>query len=722
MLKDFERSHSKPKKKTLPLQLFLITAVTLIILVFIAISELKTDEQINALSGDHAELVRSYDERSKGLSLFAILVISFSASAILLAYWRYERRLEFKVEEQTRELKDVMRFNQDMLDNSPIGILTIDFRGEIVYASPAMRNIAGVKSEKNLVGLNILDMKASEEAGLIEYFTQGLEGKSFDIEDVSYTSQTTGKKSIRHYRGVPLLDEWGNVKYLQLLIEDVSEKRRVEAEMMWTIDGTSTPIFLIDLNHKVRFWNKAMEELTGFKKEDILGTNDHWKAFYDEYHPTLADILVDGEIDSLPQLYEKYSPSTLIPNAYQAEGWRIKGTKYISFTASPICDPHGQLIAVVETVNDLTDSIISDEHYKNIVDNVNDLIMLLNTKGEVVFANEKLEEMFGYSQEDLLMTSFTRLIHESDKDRVILSILHASESSASLKNIEMKAKRKDSSEFYVEISSGFMKHDGQVTGIHLILRDITERKKAEKLIKRELEELKKLDELKDDFVAITAHEMKTPLISILTLPDMMLDDETLTDEQIQNLKILLSDGRKLKTIISRILTESRLKSGKINYDFTDCSFLDLVEEQLCTFDMRFKEKNVIFQLNVPKNLPQVKADVNLIGEVVTNLLDNALKFTKEGGSITLEAKLEGDMVVVGVADSGIGIKAEHLTNVFDKFYQIEHRDDRNYGGTGLGLHICEEIMEKHGGKIWVESEYEVGTTFYFSLPICGNKG
>jgi PAS domain S-box-containing protein len=397
--------------------------------------------------------------------------------------------------------------------------------------------------------------------------------------------------------------------------------------------------------------------------------------------------------------------------------WMMDGSKYLSMTASPIYDPQGEMVAAVQTVHDLTEVAISQERYRTVVDSANDPIMLINSKCGIVFSNDRVADVFGLPMEDVIGADFSVLVDPSVAGVVMQALTQAMAGGKTLRNLEFKSRRKDGSTFFAELSAGCIDHGGTVNGMQITIRDVTERKRAEELVRMQLKELRELDEMKDDFVSITAHEMKTPLISILNVPDIMLDDKNLTPEQRDGLSVVLADGRKLKTIIERILTESRLKAGKIAYDFAPCSVLDMVSDQRFTFERRFKEKSIAFEMKVDEGLPKVRADANLFGEVVANLLDNALKFTKGGGRIEVGARLEGESVLVWVRDDGIGMKPEHLGKIFEKFYQVEHRDDRNYGGTGLGLHICKEIIGAHGGRIWAESQPGKGTAFYFTIPI-----
>ncbi|MFC2163155.1 PAS domain S-box protein [Candidatus Altiarchaeota archaeon] len=501
--------------------------------------------------------------------------------------------------------------------------------------------------------------------------------------------------------------------------EQAEGKADFRLDVQWStiLDSLAIPLFVIDGQHRVTYWNDAMADLTGVEAKDMIGTKDHWKPFYAEYHPTMADVLIAGDEERLPELYDNWAPSEHIPGAFKAEGWRIKDQHYLAFTAAPIKDDEGRKIAVIETIQDATNVALSEERYRNIVDYASDLILLLNPRGEIGYVNEKLHEMFGYSFEEVVGESYMMLIEESERQRIGSGMRDIFHTQMELKDLEIRCLRKDETIFYVEASISFLKHGHTITGIQLIIRDITERKKVQMLCQKEVEELREIDAMKDDFIAITAHEMKTPLISLIGIPELMLDDENLDDEQKTNVEILLTEARRLKHIINMILIENRMKSDTLNYDFKDIHPEQILKDQLEKYERRMREKNLIVSMEVEDDLPLINADEDLLNMVASNLFDNALKFTPNGGSISAGAELEDGYIKFHVKDSGIGITDEKKPRIFEKFYQVEHHDTRGYGGAGLGLHLCKNIIQAHNGLIWVDSKMKEGSVFYFKVPV-----
>ncbi|MCK5582311.1 MAG: HAMP domain-containing histidine kinase, partial [Elusimicrobiales bacterium] len=229
-------------------------------------------------------------------------------------------------------------------------------------------------------------------------------------------------------------------------------------------------------------------------------------------------------------------------------------------------------------------------------------------------------------------------------------------------------------------------------------------------------ELAQSNSMKDEFLAAVSHELKTPLTTIKGFISVILSGEagSLTAQQTKFLNITdLAVGR-LNSLISDLLDLSRL-TGKVEMEFEEVTIEDLVRHSTSNLIFKAKERNVKFRCKLDKNLKSVTADPKWLMRVIENLLVNAIKFSKKGSEIKIEVHNKGEALVVGVIDSGPGIAKDEQRLIFDKFYRGKNNSDKT-PGTGLGLAISKSIVEKHGGKIWVESEMDEGAKFFFALP------
>jgi NtrC-family two-component system sensor histidine kinase KinB len=244
---------------------------------------------------------------------------------------------------------------------------------------------------------------------------------------------------------------------------------------------------------------------------------------------------------------------------------------------------------------------------------------------------------------------------------------------------------------------------GILIGVVLLLRDVTR--------------LAELDRLKSEFVMTASHELRTPLTSIGMSIDLLLETaiKKLNGKEQQLLSAAHEDLQRLKVFVNNLLDLSKIEAGKMEMEFSSISVQFLCEKVVAVFKPQVEEKAVSLSLNVPEDLPNVKADDNKIAWVLTNLISNALRYTSHGGHIRLSAESFGPYVQISVMDDGTGIPYEYQSKIFDKFVQI--KSDKVLGGSGLGLAICKEMVRAHGGTIWVDSVPGEGSVFTFTLPI-----
>jgi len=256
---------------------------------------------------------------------------------------------------------------------------------------------------------------------------------------------------------------------------------------------------------------------------------------------------------------------------------------------------------------------------------------------------------------------------------------------------------------------------------------LEERTRLLNLLENANRELRELDKLKSTFLANMSHELRTPMNSIIGYTDLLLDgvDGPINEEQEKSLKKIASNARHLLQLINDVLDISKIESGKMKLVIKELDIKWLIESVLPTFEPLLRQKNLTLTINIPDNLPFVYGDEDKVKQIMINLLSNAVKFTHKGG-ITISAKLSDKGIKPGenplfleicVEDTGIGIKEEDITKIFDKFVQADLTTVRQYEGTGLGLSIARGLVSLHKGMIWVTSKYGEGSKFCFTLPI-----
>jgi signal transduction histidine kinase len=244
-------------------------------------------------------------------------------------------------------------------------------------------------------------------------------------------------------------------------------------------------------------------------------------------------------------------------------------------------------------------------------------------------------------------------------------------------------------------------NDKQLTGIIFVLQDVTQ--------------LRQQEEIKRGVVSTVSHQLKTPLTSIRMAIHLLLDEKVgpLTEKQVELLVAANEDSERLHNILNNLLDISRIESGRAQIEFRAVSPHSMVSEVVESFRRAAQDQGVSLRVDLPDNLPGVRADTTRINHVFGNLLSNALKYTQPGGKITISAKADEERVQFFVSDTGRGIPSKYLPKIFEQFFRVP--DQGKETGAGLGLAIVKEIVEAHGGTVGVESTEGKGTTFTFTL-------
>jgi len=249
--------------------------------------------------------------------------------------------------------------------------------------------------------------------------------------------------------------------------------------------------------------------------------------------------------------------------------------------------------------------------------------------------------------------------------------------------------------------------DGKEVGVVAIMNDVTE--------------IRNIDKMKSSFVAMASHELRTPLTAIKGFSSTLLEgvDQDLysKEDQREFLGIVVQECDRLRRLIDDLLNTSRIEAGEsLKPNYSEVDITDLIDK-VVKVQQQATHKHTI-KLNKYNELPElIIGDQDKLDQILTNLMNNAIKYAPEGGDITIHAKNEGETLLIGVEDQGLGIPADHLGKVFEKFHRVNNEDNRKIYGTGLGLYLVKHLVEGvHMGKIWVESEVGKGSTFWFRIP------
>lgn len=379
-----------------------------------------------------------------------------------------------------------------------------------------------------------------------------------------------------------------------------------------------------------------------------------------------------------------------------------------------------------------------DSRFRKLLEAAPDAILEVDAEGRIVLLNQTAERMFGYTRQELIGLKVEILVPASMREGHVgrrTNYTSHPQIRPMGNGLELKGQRKDGSLFPVEISLS-PNRTGEGLRVIALIRDISERKEAEDRLRAVREqftaelkakndllesrnlEVEKANRLKSEFLASMSHELRTPLHTILGFSELLLEESEgpLNAKQQRFLGHILQDSRHLLELINEVLDLSKIESGRLELHQAAFDFASVVEEVVGSLRSQSESRNIRLE-NKNASHFMIYADRLRVKEILYNLLSNGIKFTHDGGSVWVESRTHNGYLEVSVCDTGVGIPAEEHQAIFDKFYQVGDTPRGIREGTGLGLSISQQLVELHGGKIWVNSEMGKGSRFSFTLPL-----
>jgi PAS domain S-box-containing protein len=353
----------------------------------------------------------------------------------------------------------------------------------------------------------------------------------------------------------------------------------------------------------------------------------------------------------------------------------------------------------------------SEEKFRSIMEHSADAIFITNQEGRYIYTNKSATDILGYTSEELKTKSFADISPPekvAEYFEIFKQILNNSEKILT----EIELLKKDGNYIPTDLNAVLLP-DGTVYGS---CRDITHRKKSEQALKDLNKKLSELNADKDRFIGILGHDLKSPFNNLLGLSEVLIDDiHNLDYKEIEEISgTINTTARAAYNLLEEILLWARTQQGKITFSPKMLTFENICMETIETLKLTVRNKDISINYNAPDNL-MVFADSDMLKTILRNLLSNSIKFTPRHGSININAEYKPDFITISVSDTGIGIDPNILSKLFDISEVITTKGTEGETGTGLGLLLCKGFVEKHGGKIWAESEPGKGSEFKFTL-------
>lgn len=510
-----------------------------------------------------------------------------------------------------------------------------------------------------------------------------------------------------------------NLDYINELQQYLAQKERQYREM---IENSTDMIYELDETGKFFYANPLLQAVSGYEAVELKakhywelvhpGHREHVVLFYKRQLKDKKEVTY-LEFPILNRDGHKIWIGQNVRMFFNEEGWVGK----VNVVARDI----SQLKNVQKQLEE------SEKLYRLLSENSQDMITLFNPDNSVQYISGACENLIGYKAEELLGKEWVKFVHPEDLEKITLDPLRQASSGNGIKNLLFRFKKKSGEYIWIEAHiNPVMDEAGNIIGFQASNRDITQRKEAEEALIIAKEKAEEATKAKSLFLSMMSHEIRTPMNAIIGLTNMLLQEHPRPD-QLESIKLLKFSGENLLTIINDILDFSKIEAGKIDLEYIDFDLYTLLFNSIQMLEPRAGEKNLELHFKYAPELPHIiKGDQVRIGQIVTNLVSNAIKFTEKGFvelSVTNAGKKESRHEFrFTVRDTGIGIEEEKIQQVFESFTQARSDTTRKFGGTGLGLSISKRLLNLMDSEIEVQSSPGKGSEFSFTLTLEeGNK-
>lgn len=609
-------------------------------------------------------------------------------------------------------------------------VLMLTPDGTIQYANPAATHITGF-SLADLLNQPLYMLYGDKEEGIkVNYeLDQALKKGSF--LSAGWRLKKDGDRFWAEMTLSPIRDEEKTLIGYTCLLRDASQSKRQELGLRASeeryrqmVEGVREyAIFMLDSTGHILTWNEGARRIKGYRAEEIIGR--HFSTFY------TAKDLEDGKTERELKIATE-------TGKYEEEGWRVRkdgSVFWASVTITALFNQQNQLVGFSKVTRDLTERKEaeerlrqSEERFRSLVEQVGDYgIFMMDEKGHIVSWNEGARRIKGYEAEEIIGRHFSIFYPEEEiingKPPYELQVARAEGKYEE----EGWRIRKDGSRFWASVViTAVYNYEGTLIGFSKVTRDLTERKEGEQALRESSERYRHLaDALKvtntkltnanrelEQFTTIASHDLQEPVRTIKSF--LQLIDMKLQEGQYQGLQTYIAKSiyaaNRMRELIQNLLQYTQLDREEMTRQPVNMD--ELIN--LALQNLRTQVESSGADITIDTDVDTVQGDPVQLLQLLQNLVSNALKFTDtETPRVRISSRVENGQVTIAVADNGIGINKSDLHKVFQIFRRLNTKKD--YPGTGIGLAICKKIVDRHHGKIWLESEPGKGTTFYFTL-------
>lgn len=626
-----------------------------------------------------------------------------------------------KVEESEKKYKSIFETLRE-------GVILTNEKGDIIDCNKAAECILDI-SKEDILQINLhqknfhlvypdLSPVPNEECPGVKTLINGFPINNFEV----------GMRTKRDFRWLILNSASIKAKGygVFLTLNDITDFKKLESNQIIFnryfeafLENIEDYVVFRDREGKIIFCSQSLAQITGYSDwRDIIGRN------YEDIFPGEIAKTYKEEDDVVYQTGEKLIGKV---NTFLIKNSEIR---YEQTNKIPLFDDDRNVVGIISIGRDITEILREKELIQEKEEKIN---LLLNSAAEGIygvdvdgnctFANKSCVNMLGYSSEDeMLGRNIHKLIHHSYASGKPMDLSECKMQATILNNVETHSEdevfwRKDGTKVEVEYFSFPQVQNGKVIGYVVTFLDISERKKTEKQIISFAKDLQKLNSDKDKFIRILAHDLKNPFNSIIGFSEYIIQNlGSIEKDEIEEFTKMINDSsEKAYTLLEEILLWLKVQSGQLSVQKTKIELRNIVLNIIENLSPLAQNKSIKLNCNIPQDV-YIEADINMFKTILRNLITNSIKFTNENGEIEVNIEEIEKRIKIIVADNGVGMSQDLAKNLFTDQVNQTEEGTKGEKGTGLGLTIIKELVQKHKELIWAESEIGKGSRFIVTMP------
>jgi|GEM_PF-3350729 len=627
------------------------------------------------------------------------------------------KKAEAELEESEKRYRTIVEGTVDM-------IYSFDKEGTITFISPQVRDYG--YSQRDVIGHKIFDFIHPEDLKNVladfENVVRNGEGSTTELR----IKTKEGKWIYAEERSKAMRDNKGKIIGFIGVIRDVTDRKNAEIRLQKSeerfksiVEASTDGILVADIKtRKFKIANPAICKILGYSREELL------RLGVDDIHPK-------KDLPYVKKQFIKQAKREIIV-AENMPCLRKDGSVIYADIGSSPMELEGKNYNV-GFFRDITERKKAEAAVKESLKEVRCLYNVV----DAIRSESSLEELLLYASGELKkawqypeVAGSTILLDgrefgccrcKNPKNRQTAKIEANGKKRGEVRVCYLKKMPKADEGPFLKEERMLIDEVAKSLGQYIEKVENEKRRfKAEQDLRTAYTQLKELEVMKDEFINMSTHELRTPLVPVIGYLSMLLEEKGLSAGHKEKIEIALTAAQREGKLVDDILDVSKLESERMKFEMVETDISKLINEIVKELKTDARKKGISLHVKISKGLPTINADPKRIMQVLTNLVNNAIKFT-EKGSVKVIAKRNNGCIRVCVKDTGIGIPKEAMKYLFTKFYQVDNPVTRKHGGTGLGLAISKKIVEKHGGKIGLQSAPGKGSLFYFELPVNGNK-